>query len=1010
MSLKKLAALASAIVLFAGSAHAQITGEIYGKAADKSGAIVPGVTVTLTSPVLIQPQSAVTGATGVYRFPAIPIGVYTVKFELAGFTTVVRDQIRLEIGQNAQINATLDVSAMQEVVTITGEAPLIDTRNNGRISSFNQEALQNVPSARDPWVIMQQSAGIIIDRENIGGNMSGQQSGYVARGTPSNQSKWNLDGIDITDMAATGASPVYYDFDAFEEMQISTGGADVTMQSPGVGINLVTKSGTDKFKGSARYYYTDDKYQSTNINDTLRRQGATSGNPIQNIKDWGGEMGGPIVKGKVWAWGSYGTQDIKVGVNNFFLKTGACTGITPANAATFPFETVKDCLNTDLTTLKTYNAKLAYQVSSNTHFSLFFNAAEKVRNARDSSDLRPIETAYRQGAVIDETLGSKLWKIGIPKTYKASLRRVFSDRFMMEFQYAHIGNNFTLDFQEPALAEVQPTQELATGLWGRSFQASNFVRPTNSFDLTGTRSSSGFMGGDHALKFGVRYRQDRAISRNHRGGNVEARWRDANGDRLFQPSEASEANMYRDSFTDYNVFNTSAYIQDTFTKGKLTIMAGIRLDRQWDRANASVAPAHPFFGQATATGANFNHLPALNFAGADPGVKFIDIVPRLGINYDLSGDGKNIIKFNLARYANQLGDGDLAGTLNPVQASFIRFPWRDTNGDLKVQANEITITGTPLNFGGNYSPTNPTSLSSPGTVDTGLTNEHTDEAILEFNKQLGNSFAFGVAGIYRKVSNLRWNDTTNWTEANYRAVNFQAPSSGSGACVAAQNPTCPAITYYEPTSAVPAAYVYTNRPNIDRTYLGFEITARKRMANGLTMNGSFTLNDTQVNYGAGSFEDPTNIANLDGAEYAPESAGSGIGNVFQNATYLARMQASYTVPWQQIMVSAAFNARSGFPLPLQIQTPSRANGGGIATVYLAPLGETRLPNYSNLDLGVNKPVRIGRAKITLSVDLFNILNGNIIQARQRTQNSTIANNIQALVAPRVARFGARLNW
>jgi len=1011
MSLKRLAALTSAFVLFAGSALAQTTGEIYGKATDKSGAVVPGVTVTLTSPAMIQSRTAVTTGTGVYRFPSAPIGVYSVKFELSGFTTIVRDRVRVEIGQNAQINATLDVSAMQEVVTITGEAPLIDTRNNGRISSFNQEALQNVPSARDPWVIMQQSAGIIIDRENIGGNMSGQQSGYVARGTPSNQSKWSLDGIDITDMAATGASPVYYDFDAFEEMQISTGGADVTMQSPGVSIGLVTKSGTDKFKGSARYYVTDEKYQSTNINDTLRRQGASSGNPIQNIKDWGGEMGGPIVKGKLWAWGSYGTQDIKVGVNNFFLKSGACATITPANAATFPFDTIKDCLNTDLTTLKTYNAKLAYQVSSNTHFSLFFNAAKKDRNARDSSDLRPIETAYRQGAVIDETLGSKLWKIGIPKTYKASLRRVFSDRFMMEFQYAHIGNNFTLDFQEPALAEVQPTQELATGLWGRSFQASYFVRPTNSFDLTGTRSSSGFMGGDHALKFGVRYRQDRAISKNHRGGNVEARWRDANGDRLFQASEASEANMYRDSFTDYNVFNTSAYIQDTFTKGKLTIMAGLRLDRQWDRANASIAPAHPFFGQATATGTVFNHLPQINFQGADPGVTFIDIVPRLGINYDLSGDGKNVLKFNLARYANQLGDGDLAGTLNPVQASFIRFPWRDTNGDLKVQANEITITGTPLNFGGNYSPTNPTALSSPGTVDTGLTNEHTDEAILDFTRQFGNSTAVGVAVIYRKVNNLRWNDTTNWTDANYRAVNFQAPSSGSGACLAAQNPTCPAITYYEPTSAVPSAYVYTNRPNLGRTYMGFEITARKRLSSGLSLNGSFTFNDTQVNYGAGSFEDPTNISNLDGAEYAPESAGSGIGNVFQNATYLARMQASYTVPWQKIMVSVAFNARSGFPIPLQIQTPSRANGGGIATVFLAPLGETRLPNFNNLDLGLNKAVRItGKARVTLSVDLFNVFNSNTVQARQRTQNSAIANNIQALVAPRVARFGARLSW
>ncbi len=1015
MSLKRLATLAFALVLLTGFAQAQTTGEIYGKATDKSGAVVPGVTVTISGPALIQPRTAVTGATGVYRFPSVPIGAYGVKFELSGFTTVVRDGVRLEMGQNAQINGSLDVSALQEVITITGEAPLIDTRNNGRITTFNQDALQNIPSARDPWVMLQQSAGIVMDRENIGGNMSGQQSGYVARGTPSNQSKWNLDGVDITDMNAVGASPVYYDFDAFEEMQISTGGADVTMQSPGVSIGLVTKSGTDKFKGSARYYYTDEKYQSTNIDDSLRRLGASSGNPIQNIKDYGFEVGGPLVKGKLWAWGSYGTQDINVGVNGFFLseqqqagcgvvRNPATNAVLPAaSLAALSFDLIKSCLNTDLTKLNTYNAKLTYQMNSNTQFSLFVNAAEKVRNARDSSDLRPLETAYVQAAVTDTSLGSKWWKTGIPKTLKASLRRTFSDRFMMEFQYAHIGNNFALDFQEPGLADVQATQNIITGLWGRSFQGNSFVRPTNSFDLTGTRSASGFMGADHAVKFGVRYRQDRALTKNHRGGNTIARF---NGDAIS--ANATQAEMYRDQFTDFNLFDVSFYLQDTFTKNNLTVLAGLRFDRQWDRTNPSSAPAHPFFGQATRTGAVFNHLPALSFGGAETGVKWNNLVPRLGVNYDIKGDGKNVVKFNLARYANQLSDGGIAGVLNPVQASFIRFPWADLNGDRVVQANEITITGTPLSFGGNYNPNAPSSLASSGTIDTGHTNEYTDELILEFNKQFGNSFAVGFAGILRKAQNFSWNDRTNWTSDNYRSVSFTAPAA---ACLPAQNAQCPAITYFEPTSAIPAAFVRTNQPGASRTYKGFEITARKRTSGGLTLNGSFTLNDAKTFFEAGSFEDPTNVANLHEAEYAPESAGSGQGNVFIGAKWLGRLSAAYVIPWQKIGVAAFFNARGGYPLPLQILTPTRANGGGQANVYLVPLGETRLERYQNLDLRVDKSVTIkGNTKITLSADVFNAFNSSIIQARQRTQNSVIANNIQGLVAPRVIRFGARLNW
>ena len=194
-------------------------------------------------------MTAVTSETGTYRFPGLSVGTYTVKFELAGFKTFVRDGIRIEIGANVQINAALEISTVQETVTVTGETPIVDLRDTSKTSRFTQEALQSIPSARDPWVIIEQSAGVAMDRQNVGGSASGQQSNFVARGAAMREQKWNLDGVDITDMSATGGSPVYYDFDAFEEMQISTGGADVTMQSPGVGVNLVTKSGTDKLQG-----------------------------------------------------------------------------------------------------------------------------------------------------------------------------------------------------------------------------------------------------------------------------------------------------------------------------------------------------------------------------------------------------------------------------------------------------------------------------------------------------------------------------------------------------------------------------------------------------------------------------------------------------------------------------------------------------------------------------------------------------------------------------------------
>src|SRR5262249_47145940 len=142
--------------------------------------------------------------------------------------------------------------------------------------------------------------------------------------------KWSLDGVDITDMSATGASPSYYDFDAFQEMTINTGGVDVTQQTGGVGINLVTKSGTDRFKGSSRLYLKYENFEANNTSDDLSRQGAASGNPIQNIKDYGVEAGGPIKKGRAWVWGSYGKQDMPVGVVGFYKPDASCQAIKAA--------------------------------------------------------------------------------------------------------------------------------------------------------------------------------------------------------------------------------------------------------------------------------------------------------------------------------------------------------------------------------------------------------------------------------------------------------------------------------------------------------------------------------------------------------------------------------------------------------------------------------------------------------------------------------------------------------
>ena len=151
------------VALFATSALATAqnpTGQIFGKVVDQSGAVMPGVTVTLTSPILLQPQTAVTSETGSYQFPSLEANTYAVKFELSGFKTVVNEGIVITAGFSAQVNAQLAVSTVQETITVTGASPIVDTKETGTKQTFTTELLQSIPSARDPWVILQQTAGV----------------------------------------------------------------------------------------------------------------------------------------------------------------------------------------------------------------------------------------------------------------------------------------------------------------------------------------------------------------------------------------------------------------------------------------------------------------------------------------------------------------------------------------------------------------------------------------------------------------------------------------------------------------------------------------------------------------------------------------------------------------------------------------------------------------------------------------------------------------------------------
>ena len=235
------------------------TGNVYGDVKDDKGQPLPGVTLTLSGGGA--PAVQITDAQGQFRFVGVYPGTYRLEGSLDGFSPVVYEAVVVNLNRNTTLSLTMN-AAVAETITITAESPLLDARKITTGATVDKTELEKIPTARDPWVILQTTPGVLVDRVNVGGNESGQQSGYTGNGDDGTNTTWSIDGVEITDIGAIGSSSSYYDFDAFEEMQVTTGGSDAAARTGGVGMNLVTKRGTNEWRGSGRYIKSDKSWQS----------------------------------------------------------------------------------------------------------------------------------------------------------------------------------------------------------------------------------------------------------------------------------------------------------------------------------------------------------------------------------------------------------------------------------------------------------------------------------------------------------------------------------------------------------------------------------------------------------------------------------------------------------------------------------------------------------------------------------------------------------------------------
>ncbi len=670
-------------------------GTIYGKVLDAENTPLPGATVTLSSNILA-PLKVTTSAQGMFRFPALfPANDYKLTAELQGFKKAQKTGIIVNVGQNVEINLTLEIGTLEEEVTVVAVTPVVDAKKTTIGATVGYEAMQSLPSARDPWVVMQLAPAIMVDRENVGGNESGQQSGFIGRGDTSgarisgNQGAnniWAVDGIDITDPAALGGSALYYDFDMFEELQIQVGGAaDVSVQTGGIALNMVTRRGGNRMSLAGRFYLTDNYFQADNLTDDLLAKGVINVNKVQQIKDFGFNAGGPIIKDKLWWWGAYGVQDIFV-----YTIVGA----------------------RDQTLLNNYNFKLNAQFLPNNRFEALITSGAKEKFGRDSSIATP------EG---NHQTGKYHWGSPIVKLQD---EQVFGSDFFLSLKYSFNDAGFGWrpmvdeEVQYPVvydqtLLKYVPYKSGMNPSWG-SYGVS---RPRNNAQVQATYYNDSILGTAHEIKVGAEYSHKVQSTEGNNTGTIQgfninrnynSLQLDVNADGTRTTDEMSgwqRVSVFRRGGSYSIAEQYAAYVQDTITKGNFTLQLGLRFDRQVPSSGSYTVDAIPsgtpawdaVFPSAVSSGLK-NQLTNLTVNavkgqwqivnGEDRNYQWNTFSPRIGLSWDIFGNGKTVAKLSYSSYGDIMGIGWYSATPFGTGGT-INYWWKDANNDYKMTFDEM---------------------------------------------------------------------------------------------------------------------------------------------------------------------------------------------------------------------------------------------------------------------------------------------------------------------------------
>jgi len=820
----------------AGQAMAQAgtgTGNIVGQVVDESQGVLPGVTVTATSPALQVPQVVgVTDARGEYRMMRLPIGTYAVTYSLIGFSTLRREDIILTNGFTARLDVVLTVGAVEESVTVTGESPVVDVASTQITTHVTQDVLDVIPTGRNHYTSLLELAPGAKGNIDVGGSTN--------NGTPSfsnfgmQEESWQaVDGIS-TKTPNISDSGNFPDFTTIEEAAVSTMGHDATVPSRGVNINTVIKSGGNDLSGTFMYGATGGA-----LEWEPERGGA-----LVNRYDIVGQMGGPIIHDKLWVFAGARYQYQERDVVNCLKPDG--TNCTRENGSPF------------------FTPKATFQLNPNNKIigMAWFNER--------------IDTAIGDGGLV-EWSARRNWG-GMDGVFKGEWQGLISDNTVVSLLggmfWNHSGTKCDTDPSDSTCSLVSRNDRRTGRTWGlsnRSGERNQEERRQIRGGVSWYKADWG--GGNHEIKVGSDFFNTPANRRFlDRGAAGNYRLRYANGvpDRI----DIYNSPVFPDNAGNYIGF----YAQDSWTIGRqLTLNLGLRYARDSIYENegcrdAAVPPGDVPFPDSCW---EKTQMPILN-----------SLVPRLRAAYDLTGDGTTVVKGGWGRYVRMRLFDHLQPIANNVITTAV-YRWRDEDGNDDYTDGEVNLDPNGPDF---------LSLSLAGTFETsgrGIPNPdeqqvYTDEFSAQFERQLIPDLAIRVTGIHARVNReIRLANALRPYEAYNIPIN--SPDPGPDGVEGTADDTGNVITWYDyPAELAGVDFqqgIYVNDSKANQTYNSMELAVSKRLSNNYQFSGSYAL--TKLNIPLTPNEDEFNTQDPNAEIFAENDT----------YEWLIRLNGSYRFPY-----------------------------------------------------------------------------------------------------------------